>query len=337
MPQSAIFVGAGHPLRIEDRPLPVPAAGQALIRVERCGICGSDLHMTSGSPFDVPHGTALGHEYAGEVVDIGPGEARLRVGDRVTALPMSSCGQCDACQADAPLHCAELRSMAGGYGEYTLIDERMAMRLPASLSFADGALVEPLASGLRGVRKLEMPRGARIAVIGAGAIGAAAIFWARQRSAGPIAAIARSRRAEALVGAVGGDALVQTGDELGSRLRAALGGAPDIVIEAAGAPGMMQLAVELVRTGGSILSLGGCVVPDPIVPAVAMVKELRCFFSVAYGRSEFREALETLEAGEVSPRAMVGDTISLEALPARFEAMRRGSHPAKVMVAPQSP
>src|ERR1044072_4651654 len=133
--RSAVFVGSGKGLAIEQRPVPAPGPGQALIRVERCGICGSDIHMTSGSRFDWPAGTALAHEYAGVVVETGPGAGSLRAGDRVTALPMSACGRCVHCDEDSPLHCSGLRSMAGGYSEYTLIDARMALRLPETLGF----------------------------------------------------------------------------------------------------------------------------------------------------------------------------------------------------------
>jgi threonine dehydrogenase-like Zn-dependent dehydrogenase len=331
--RSAIFRGAGRQLVIEDLPIPKPGPDQALIRVHRCGVCGSDLHMTSGSAFDVPVGTALGHEYAGEVVDKGAGVA-LGIGDRVTALPMSTCGQCAACRADSPLHCNALRPMQGGYGDYTLIEGRRAIVLPASLSFEDGALVEPLASGLRGVRKLAPLNGARVAVIGAGAIGAAAIFWSRRTGAGTIAAFARTNRGEALAHTVGADAFVTAGDELAQRLMAGLGGPPDIVIEAAGARGTLQQSVEFFRPGGTILSLGGCTAPDTIVPILAMWKEVRMIFSAAYGAVDFREAIDALDAGAVSPRAMVGETIPLAALPERFESMRTGSHPAKVMVDP---
>jgi len=333
--RAAIFVGAGNPLSIEDIPVPHPQAGQALIRVDRCGICGSDLHMTSGSSFDVAHGTAMGHEYAGEVVEVGPG-SWLRVGDRVTAMPLVGCGDCDACRADTPLHCAQLKSMAGGYGEYTLIDDRYAMRLPDSLSFADGALVEPLASGLRGVRKLKLDKATRVAVIGAGAIGASAMFWARQLGAGPIVAVTRSRRSEALAAAVGADGLVTIGEDMNERIASVLGGPPDVVIEGAGAQGALQQAISLIRPNGQILSLGGCIVPDTILPVLAMWKEPLVHFSVAYGVGDFRFALDTLEKGAVEPRAMVGETIALSELPAKFEAMRTTSHAAKVMVDPQA-
>jgi len=325
-------VGAGQKLAIEERDIPRPGANMALIRVECCGICGSDLHMTSGSPFDVPCGTALGHEYAGEVVEVGPGEGRLKLGDRVTALPISGCGECPACLADTPLHCGRMQSMQGGYGEYTLVDQRQAVKLPDSLSFDDGALTEPLASALRGVRRLGDLKGKRVTVIGAGAIGTAAIFWARQGRAGSIAAIARGTRNQALAETVGADAFLTIGEGLGERLADALGGAPDIVIEGAGAAGAIQQGIDLVRTGGIILSLGGCIVPDTIMPVLAMVKEVDLKFSVAYGLRDFREAVATFDAGHVSPRAMVGETISLDALPDHFEQMRHGSHPAKVMV-----
>jgi threonine dehydrogenase-like Zn-dependent dehydrogenase len=111
---------------------------------------------------------------------------------------MSTCGECPACRADTPLHCTALKAMQGGYSDYTLIDQRKAMRLPSSLAFQDGALVEPLASALRGIKKLGPLGAARVAVIGAGAIGAAAIFWSRRLGAGTIAALARTNRGEEL-------------------------------------------------------------------------------------------------------------------------------------------
>ncbi|HUD90056.1 alcohol dehydrogenase catalytic domain-containing protein [Sphingobium sp.] len=335
--KAAIFVQAGQPLAIEDRPIPQPGSYQALIRVHRCGICGSDLHMTSGSAFDIPCGTVLGHEYAGEVVDIGPHASSLKVGDRVTALPMSACGDCPACRADMPLHCIGLQSMAGGYGEYTLIDARKAIRLPDGLSFEDGALVEPLASALRGVRRIRnLDAKTRVAIVGAGAIGASAAFWARRLGAGRVAMIARSHRNEGLAAAMGADGFLTVGDDLPTRLETVLGGTPDVVIEGAGSAGAIQQSITLVRNGGTVVSLGGCIQPDQILPAIAMFKDITLQFSVAYGLADFRQCVETLNAGAVEPRALVGETISLTDLPARFDAMRTGSHPAKVMVNPMA-
>ncbi|MET0546329.1 MAG: alcohol dehydrogenase catalytic domain-containing protein [Caulobacterales bacterium] len=329
----AIFNGVGKPLSIEAVERPRPAAHQALIKVERCGICGSDIHMTSGSPFDWPCGTALGHEYAGEVVEIAQ-DGLLKLGDRVTALPMSGCGECEACRNGTPLHCKSMQPMAGGYSEYTLIDQRTAMRLPDSVSFDDGALVEPLASSLRGVRRLTDIKNARVAVVGAGAIGAASIFWARRFGAGSIVCIAPSRRGEALAGQLGADGFATLGDDLAANVAGVLGGVPDIVIEGAGAPGAIQQAIDLVRVGGTVLSLGGCLKPDTIIPVLGMMKECDVRFSAAYSVQDFHTAIDAFAGGAVEPRAMIGETLSLEDLPARFDAMRTGSHPAKVMVRP---
>lgn len=334
--KSAIFVGAGQPLSIEDRPIPRPGPDRALIRVHRCGICGSDLHMTSGSAFDVPCGTALGHEYAGEVVEVGPGVTEVKVGDRVTALPMAGCGECPACLADMPLHCASFESLAGGYGEYTLINARQAVRLPDALGFEDGALVEPLASALRGVRRLsDLAAQPRVAIVGAGAIGASAAYWARRLGAGPIAMIARTRRNEGLAAVMGADGFLTVGDDLAEQLSRTLGGAPDVVIEGAGSPGAIQQSIMLVRNGGTVLTLGGCIQPDSIMPAIAMFKDITLRFSVAYGYADFLQCVKALDSGAVEPRALVGDTIPLSALPERFEAMRSGSHAAKIMVDPR--
>jgi (R,R)-butanediol dehydrogenase/meso-butanediol dehydrogenase/diacetyl reductase len=332
--RSAIFDKAGTPLVIEERAIPQASAGQAVIQVCRCGICASDLAMTSGSPFDMPAGSAPGHEYAGEVVEAGA-DSGLKIGDRVTALPISSCGACAACQADAPLQCRDFRAMAGGYSEYALIDGRTAFRLPETLDFVDGALVEPLASSLRGIRKLTLGKQTRVAVMGVGAMGAGAIYWLRRLGAGPIAAIARSNRGADLAGTMGADGFITSGEGMNERLAQVLGGAPDIVIDAAGAPGIMQQAIDLVGWNGTVLSLGGCMKPDPIVPFLGMLKEATIRFSVAYGHQDFRQTLNALDAGHLEPRAMVSETIGLSQLPARFEALRVGSHGAKVMVDPR--
>src|SRR5579859_5606620 len=97
--RAAVFRGAGRPLTVETVPDPAPGPGEAVIKVGRCGICGSDIHMTSGHGADYPASTILGHEYAGEVVALGKGVTGLKPGDRVTAMPATGCGQCAACLA----------------------------------------------------------------------------------------------------------------------------------------------------------------------------------------------------------------------------------------------
>jgi (R,R)-butanediol dehydrogenase/meso-butanediol dehydrogenase/diacetyl reductase len=321
-------------LVVEHLPDPEPGQGEAVIRVARCGICGSDIHMTSGHAMDYPAGTILGHEYAGEVVAIGPGVTRLKPGDRVTALPAKGCGHCPACAGGYPLGCSAMQGMIGGFGEYLRITEAGAVRLPDTLTLADGALVEPLAVGLRGAVLARLTPGARVLVLGAGSVGLAALFWARQLGAGRIVAASPSARRRALAEQIGADGFEVLGEGEGERIAAALGGPPDVVLECAGAVGLLQKAVEHVRPGGMIVSLGFCTSPDPILPSLATWKQVTIAFSFAYALDEFRHAVDVLDRGRVEPRLMISETIGLDALPAMFEAMRGGSSHTKVHVDP---
>ena len=332
--RAAIFHGAGKPMTIEHVPDPEPGPGEAVIRVCRCGICGSDISMTSGSQADYPAGTTLGHEYAGEIVAVGKDVSSLKVGQHVSAMPAKGCGQCGACLAGFPLGCSAMIGMVGGFGEYMRIAAPAAIQLPGTLSMADGALVEPLAVGLHGVALAELKPGMKIAVLGAGAIGLAAIYWARLLGAGRIVAMSRSARRADLAGAMGAAGFEAFGDGEGERLAAALGGMPDIVFECAGAVGMMHKAVELVRPGGTIVSLGFCGSPDPIIPSLATWKQIGMKFSFAYDLREFQHCADMLDAGHVEPRMMISETIPLDALPGVFEGLRGGSNQTKVHVDP---
>ena len=332
--RGAVFKGAGRPMVVEVLPDPEPGPGEAVIKVGRCGVCGTDLHMTSGQGISYPLDTVLGHEFAGEVISVGAGVSSLKVGDRVTAMPATGCGHCPACLAGYPLGCARMEGMIGGFGEYMRIVETSALKLPQSLSLADGALVEPLAVGLRGARLAGMAPGARILVLGAGSVGLAAVFWARQLGAGRIVAASPSARRRPLAEAMGADAFETLGEGEGERIVAALGGPPDVVFEAAGAVGLLQKAIELVRPAGMIVSMGFCTAPDPVIPAAATWKQVTLKFSFAYDLAEFAHCADVLDRGHVEPRRMISETIGLAELPQTLEDMRAGAPKTKVQVDP---
>jgi len=330
--RAAIFKGAGQPWAIEILPDPEPGEGEVVVRVCRCGICGTDLHMTSGSAWDFPAGTVLGHEYAGEVVAIGRGVEQIRIGDRITALPAASCGHCDACQGGQIMLCKGMRGYMGGFAEYLRAPASSAIKLPQTLSFADGALIEPLAVGLHGVALAKMAKGARVLVLGAGSVGLAAIFWARRLGAGRIVAASRSARRADMAKQLGADSFVAFGNDEVGEVQEALGGAPDLVLECAGHVGMLGKAIEHVRPDGAIVSMGFCTHPDPVVPGIATFKQVRMIFSMAYTLAEFTEVAATLDRGHVEPRAMVRETIGLDRLPDMIDALRSGADQTKVQV-----
>jgi 2-desacetyl-2-hydroxyethyl bacteriochlorophyllide A dehydrogenase len=332
--QAAIFKGVGLPLSIETRPDPTPASDEIVLRVGRCGICGSDLAMTDGSGQIYELDSIIGHEFAGEVVATGTAVTSLKTGDRVTALPYTGCGSCATCLAGRPNFCAQFRGAAGGFGQYMATAERVAVKLPNSLSLADGALIEPLAVSLHGVALAHLMPGARVLVIGAGPIGLGATFWARRLGAGPIAVTARTRRTESLAMQMGANAFVvsERPEELAQAASAALGGPPDVVIEAVGKKDLIAQAVNCVRPAGTVVVLGFCSVPDSFIPAIAVWKEVRMQFSMTYSIAEFEHVARVLDAGAVECRAMVTDTVSLAELPTAFESLRHPTNQCKVLV-----
>jgi threonine dehydrogenase-like Zn-dependent dehydrogenase len=332
--KAAVFKGPGlaRALEIETLDDPTPGPRDLVVKVGRCGICGTDLHMTSGHGWDFPVGSVIGHEYAGEVVAVGKAVERFRLGDRVAGMARAGCGACEACFRGMPLLCEKGEGELGGYGEYLRLPEGAAAPLPQTFSLADGALVEPLAIGLHGVRMTDMRVGAKVLVLGAGSVGLAAIFWARRLGAARVVAVSRSAARAPMALAMGADAFVQTGPEEVAEVAEALGGAPEIVFECAGAVGLLSQAVNHVRTFGQVASLGFCTSPDPVVPGVAAFKQVRICFPLAYSPGEFEQVADMMLAGAVDPKMMVTSTIGLDALPDVFEKLRAANDQTKVHV-----
>ena len=332
----AVFRNAGEPLAIENRQIPDPGPGQVLIAVHRCGICGSDLAMTArGSPATLAAGCVPGHEYAGRVVALGKGVTTLHVGDAVSAFPVAGCGSCEACRTGDPYGCASCTYLMGGFGEFALAQAELCVRLPASLSLADGALVEPLACGAQAARLAGVGPASRVLVLGAGPIGLAAIWWAVRAGCRQIVAAAPSSRRAELSLSMGASAFVQLGEGFAERLADSLGGhAADIVFESAGKPGAIATALECVGNRGTVVSSGMCLALDSFVPGFAVMKQARLQFSMAYLAKDFRDSVAALEAGHVEPRAMVTRTIALDHLPETLEALREPGADCKVLVQP---
>lgn len=331
--KAAIFKGPGREqaLELETIPDPTPGPRDLIIKVRRCGICGTDLHMTSGHGWDFPIGTILGHEYAGDVVAVGSEVERFRVGDRVSGMARAGCGACEACFRGMTVLCPNGANFpAGGFAEYLPLHEGAACALPQTLSIADGALVEPLAVGMHGVSMAAMPIGAKILVLGAGSVGLAAIFWAKRLGAGRVVAASRAMARAPMALAMGADAFVQTGPDEVGEVAEALGGAPDIVLECVGVVGMMQQSINHVRTFGQVVSLGFCTAPDSVIPGQACLKQVSLSFPLAYTPAEFEQTADLMLAGAIDPKMMITGEVDLDGLPEKFESLRAPNSETKV-------
>lgn len=331
--RAAVFHGAGR-ITIEAAPDPTPAPDGLVVRVARCGVCGGDVSMTSGSAFDYPLGQHIGHECAGEVVAVGREARGFKIGDRVACMPASGCGVCEICREGRPILCRSVRSHGGGFADYMTPTVHGAVRLPDSLSLADGALVEPMACGLHALRQVGMRGGERVLVLGAGAMALAMTFWARRLGASRIVVASRSDHRREVALALGADAVHGFDADDPDAFHRALGGPPDIVAECIGKPGMLNRAIGQARVGGTVISMGMCAQQEPVIPAGCTFKEVRLFFPLGYSLAEFEETARAFDAGGVHPDIMVGEVIALEDVPATIESLRAGRRSLKIQMDP---
>jgi len=332
--RAAVLPGSGEPLQIREVPDPQAGKGQLVLRVQSAGICGTDLHM---API-LPAGTVMGHEFSGEVVEVGSGAGDFRLGDRVCALPTLGCGHCAACRAGEPGQCADMKATGlggspGAFAEYLVVGASESLRLPEAVSSRRGALVEPLAVGLHAVDRAAIPLGARVLVVGAGPVGLAVSLWARFFGARSIVVSERApgrRERSAAFGAT--DAIDPDAEEVGPAFARLTGGPPDVVFECVGVKGLIQDCIGLAAPRSKVVVVGMCMEPDVIVPGIAVVKELDLTFAIAYRKRDFDLTIAMLAQDRIASEEMVTDVVDLEGLCEAFEALKRPTTQCKVML-----
>lgn len=329
----AAFNQSDGRLELRRLPRPSPAAGEVVVRVARCGICTSDLHWSNGHGMSPESGTVLGHEIAGEVVETGAAVTNVKKGDRVVVIPFSGCNACDHCWNGDYLLCAEKRSLWGGFGQYTIAAALSCFKIPDSLSWDEAALVEPLACGAHAVRKSEVSAEANVLVIGGGPIGLACTFWLRQRGVKSITVAARTARNQALATKIGATRFIAGGEELTRRVQEQIG-APTMIFECSGVPGIMMQVMHLASVRARIVIAGMCPTPETLSPVIGVMKELILQFVAAYNKEDFVETIAALGAGDHSPLCMVERTIGLQQLPRAFRDLQLGDRACKILVDP---
>lgn len=326
--RAAIFQSPGKPIVIERFEPPQLGPDDVLVKVHRCGICGSDVSMTGDAPFTFAAGS-FGHEYSGEIVEVGHNVTWLRPSDRVACLPTTPCGICDGCSRGNPIFCNAPQSTHdgrhyGGFADYAALPAAGAKLLPDWLSYSDGALVEPMACGLHALNMAAMAPGANILVLGAGSMAMSTVYWARRLGAGRIVVASRSAYRRDIAQAIGADAFHSFVEDAPAALPELLGAPPDIVVECVGKSGMLNMAIDQVRVQGFIVSLGMCQHVEPLMPAACTFKEARLLFPVGYTVDEFVATARAFDADRVHPDLLVSDIIALEALPAVLDELRAG-------------
>ncbi len=335
----AVEIAADRKLITVERADPEAPGGGAVVDVARCGICGSDLHLRP-SP-RVPAGAVMGHEFSGTISSLGPDVEGWELGERVAVFPFVPCGECAMCRAGAENVCMSAAATGiglgmndGGYAERTAVEASSLFRLPDEVSDDAGALVEPFAVGIHGVAVAQADPAQPALVIGAGPIGVMTALALRARGFGTVLVVERNERRAQRVRELGFEAYGLDGVHM-AVVEACGGEPPPAIFECAGNPAALGLALELVRTRGTIVALGVLEEPVPISQLVLLIKEAQIRGSFTYTRQDFADAIDLIAAGAVPADELVTSVVDLDRAEEMFAALLDpAGDELKVLLAP---
>lgn len=301
----ALVYTAPRKLEYLDWPDPEPAPGEALIRIHAAAVCGSDLHGWLGHSRGRVPPLVLGHEMAGEVVEVRASHSTFAPGTRVAVYPLLGCGRCAYCLSERDYLCPRRQLLgmhvAGGFAEYLKVPISNLEPLPGDVDFTQGALVESLACGLHMAGLAGQEHGP-LAILGAGPIGLMGLEAARRLSFPKIAVVEINPHRSEVARKLGADLTVNPKDpgavEGLQRFFGEEGCA--VVLDAAGFSVTRQLALHLARTGGLII-LAGLGEQETTLDCVDIIRrEIRVAGAFAYSRREFQKAVEWIASGRLA-------------------------------------
>jgi (R,R)-butanediol dehydrogenase / meso-butanediol dehydrogenase / diacetyl reductase len=338
--KAAVVQGPGQ-LEVQDIPIPDLGPTDVLVEVDRCGVCGTDLHLVLegwGAP-----GTVPGHEWTGVVSEVGSEVTAWRTGDAVVGGPLPRCGTCRHCAAGRPSLCDAratpgIGEHLGALAQFTVVDQRSLVALPEGLAPRVAALAEPVAVALHGIELARVRPGQRVLVFGAGPIGALTIAALRAMGIDDVGCVEPGERRRQLAVDVGatyvkvpGDLYLPTIVEPGL----VVDGAVDVVFECSGKARAMEAGLGQLERGGTLVLVGAGIDPPRFDSNRILLNELVITGSYEYGVDGFAQALALLASG----RLPVDRLLEPEDVPltGALDAMRKladGTLAGKVLIKP---
>ena len=326
--KAAVYYGPGD-VRIEDREIPKAGPDDLVVKIDYCGVCGSDVesyHHDTRKPVMV-----LGHENVGIVYEVGENVTGFRVGDRLLCGPPSYCREgCPACRSGRPNICknglaktAGIGGPDGGYEEYMRIEDpahKILIKIPDNVDSRDAVLFDVVCVALHGLRRSDFKFGDTVAVSGTGPVGLSAIQLAKAAGAGKVIAVGLRSSKRDIMMAYGADACVFTEecDDLYEEIRKALGNeeGADVTLECAGAKqSLLNCVQSIARPGGQVIMVGCVAEAVPELNFMELLpREIDLISSFVYTEEEIRMYLELLEKKKISFPDMVTDIIGLDDL-----------------------
>ena len=348
--KAAVYYGPGD-VRVENVSNPELETNGILIRVKACGICGSDMHPYRVGGLIEP-GLIMGHEFSGDVIEVGANVTDIERGSRVTAVSVQPCGKCHLCVEKQTHRCPDMKvlgvHMPGAFAEYisiplALINQTVFL-LPDEVSYEEGATVEPLSVGEHIVRRAEPTTEDNAVILGVGTIGQCALQVFRTTGVAKVIVSEVSKKRLEIAKAMGADLVINAAKEDPvQRIREVTSerGA-DIVVECAGAPttfqqaiemirGSLQQAFEEVRPDGKIMLMGIYEQPIKWTPNTIIRKSVRM---IGCYSGSFPVAIELLKTGKVNTRSLITHEYPLDRAAEAFEAQLNADEAIKVLIKP---
>jgi D-arabinitol dehydrogenase (NADP+) len=326
---------------LQDVPEPKAGPRQIVVRVKRCGICKTDLHIHNGR-FIAEFPLTPGHEFCGEIVGLGSDVREWRTGDRVTCDNTVLCGSCYYCRRNQPLYCQEFYSLGctgpGGLAEYVLVNAEKAFRIPDHLSYDEAAFTEPLACVVHGVDTVQAQCGDKILIFGAGPAGNLLSQLLQHCGASVLTVVASSQSKLDVLNQLGVKHIItMKRDDLKAHVEAVKSHAPegyDIVIDATGQGRIIEHMFQFTKMGSKVLLYGVCEEEDRIQvsPYWIFRNEIKLIGSFAQTHC-FDRALAFLGEGVVRVKSLVTHRFKLEEYSLALAQLADGKN-LKIMIDP---
>lgn len=306
-------------LEVVDHPVPAIGDGEALVAVEACGLCGTDVKtFVRGHPL-IPPGSVLGHEVAGVVEQSR--HTAFAVGDRVVVAPYAPCGQCALCRRSLPSLCERLYEAMldpGGFAEYVRVPARLldqaTLHVPEGVSLDVASLCEPLACCVHGLEALGLDRVGSLLIIGDGPMGLMQAALARALGVGPVLLAGITAERLAFAERVADIVIDVSRTDLAEAVRAVLPAAPDAVVVSVADLAALTAAIDIVAKGGTVNVFAG--MPRGTTMPLDLTRvhyhEVRVLGTFGFGPADFRRAFDIITANTAPFESMITDRVGFD-------------------------